>query len=94
MQLIEAVLGECTGDAPTAGMFPYSFLHLGGDEVDYACWTASKEIQTWAAKQGMSSNEDIYKYFLDKAATIARDQGRLPVQWVEVFEHFGRYVKE
>ena len=40
----------------------------------------------------MSSNEGIYKSFLDKAATIAREQGRVPVQWVEMFEHFGRYV--
>ena len=39
----------------------------------------------------MSGNEDIYKYFLDRAASLAREQGRVPVQWVEVFEHFGRY---
>lgn len=32
---------------------------------------------------------DTYKYFVDKAATIARDQNYTPVQWVEVFEHFG-----
>lgn len=38
---------------------------------------------------GYTSNEEIYKYFLDRAARIARSQGRTPVQWVEVFEHFG-----
>jgi hexosaminidase len=73
-------------------MFPYAYLHLGGDEVDYTCWTESKEIQTWAHEQGMRGNEDIYKYFLDRAASISREQGRVPVQWVEVFEHFGRCV--
>jgi hexosaminidase len=89
-QVIEGVLQECTGGAPTKGMFPYSLLHLGGDEVDYKCWTLSADVQAWAAEQGMSSNEDIYKYFLDRGASIARAQGRTPVQWVEVFEHFGR----
>lgn len=26
---------------------------------------------------------------MDRVATITRSQGRTPVQWVEVFEHFG-----
>jgi hexosaminidase len=32
---------------------------------------------------------DTYKYFVDRAATIVRNQKYTPVQWVEVFEHFG-----
>mmetsp|Transcript_14346 Transcript_14346/g.21493 ORF Transcript_14346/g.21493 Transcript_14346/m.21493 type:complete len:534 (+) Transcript_14346:82-1683(+) len=87
--VIDGLLGECTGRAAGEGTFPYSLIHLGGDEVDYTCWTVSEHIQEWAKKQGLESNEDIYKYFLDRAASIAREQGRIPVQWVEVFEHFG-----
>jgi hexosaminidase len=37
----------------------------------------------------MNNSEDIYEYFVDRVATITRGQARTPVQWVEVFEHFG-----
>lgn len=71
------------------GMFPYSMFHLGGDEVDYKCWFTSEKVKSWMTEQGYTTMEEIYKYFLDRAASIARSQGRTPVQWVEVFEHFG-----
>ena len=29
-----------------------------------------------------------YAYFVKRAASIAISQGRRPVQWVEVFDHF------
>lgn len=88
--LITSLLGECTGaGSSTQGLFPYSLLHLGGDEVSYTCWTASNEIQAWEKDNNLNGDEETYKYFVDKVATITREQNRLPVQWVEVFEHFG-----
>lgn len=87
--LIESLLGECAGTTIPKALFPYGLLHLGGDEVSYACWLASSEIQQWQTEQGYTSSEETYKYFVDRAATITRGLNRLPVQWVEVFEHFG-----
>lgn len=90
--LITSLLSECTSGAGTTDgkpLFPYELLHLGGDEVNYSCWEGSSEIQAWQTAQGFASSEDTYKYFVDKAATITRSQNRTPVQWVEVFEHFG-----
>ncbi len=58
-------------------------------QVSYGCWVASAEIKAWEQANGFSGSEDTYKYFVDRAASVARAQGRLPVQWVEVFEHFG-----
>ena len=34
------------------------------------------------------SADDGYAYFVKRAASIAVAQGRRPVQWVEVFDHF------
>ena len=72
-----------------AALFPYEMIHLGGDEVSYTCWELSAEIKAWQRSQGLQGSEDTYEYFVDKVAAIARGQNRLPVQWVEVFEHFG-----
>jgi hexosaminidase len=87
-EIIESLMSECTTPS-SASLFPYSLFHLGGDEVSYGCWSASPEIMGWAKKQGYNSTEDIYKYFLDRSASLARTYQRTPVQWVEVFEHFG-----
>ena len=84
-------------------MSVYQYIHIcythiyiltGGDEVSYACWEASDEIQQWEDEQGYTGSrsersEATYEYFVDKAAEITRKLDRTPVQWVEVYEHFG-----
>ena len=87
-KLISSLLGECTGNEKGKGIFPYDFLHLGGDEVDYTCWEESAEILAWEQTMNFNGSEAVYEYFVDRAATIARSQARTPVQWVEVYEHF------
>ena len=86
-EVIDGLLGECTGRAPRRGLFPDDFLHLGGDEVDTTCWTSTPEIAAWLAARNMSG-DDGYAYFVQRAAALALAQGRRPVQWSEVFDHF------
>ena len=92
--LISSLLNECTASQPGKGLFPYEFLHLGGDEVSYACWEVSTEIQSWEVDMGFKGSEDVYEYFVDMTANITRSQSRTPVQWVEVYEHFGSKLDE
>lgn len=90
--LLSGLLLECTGgktsapDAPS-GLFPDDFIHLGGDEVDTSCWTKTPAVAQWLAARNMSG-DDGYAYFVKRAADIALAQGRRPVQWSEVFDHF------
>jgi len=64
-------------------------IHLGGDEVEYDCWESSTEIAAWQKEQGFTGSEETYEYFVKESAAIARSLNRTPIQWVEVFEHFG-----
>ena len=91
--LITQLLGECTGNKAStkgspSGLFPDNFIHLGGDEVNTECWSKTPAIKAWLDKQGMTA-DDGYAYFVKRVAEIAIAQGRRPVQWVEVFDHFG-----
>lgn len=91
-ELISSVLNECTGGKKSepgapSGLFPDDFIHLGGDEVNTACWMSTPEISSWLTAQNMTA-DDGYAYFLNKVATIASSQGRRPVQWSEAFDHF------
>jgi hexosaminidase len=87
--LIDSLLGECTGNHQGQGLFPYDLIHLGGDEVSYTCWETTPHVVEWEKQNDIDGSEGAYEYFVDKVATIARTQQRTPVQWVEVFEHFG-----
>ena len=87
-ELIEALLGECTGKVAGAGLFPEKLIHLGGDEVDTSCWSSTPSVAAWLKAQNMSAN-DGYEYFVKRAAAVAIAQGRRPIQWNEVFLHFG-----
>lgn len=91
--LITSLLKECTGGAKSQpdkpmGLFPDNFIHLGGDEVNTGCWTKTASVAAWLKKMGFTADQG-YAYFVKRAAAIAISQGRRPVQWVEVFDHFG-----
>jgi hexosaminidase len=66
-ELIEALLGECTGGggvaaANTTALFPEQLIHLGGDEVDTSCWGETPEVAQWLQARGMSAEQG-YGYF-------------------------------
>jgi len=92
--LITALLMEMTGGRPSTpgnpspGLFKDNFIHLGGDEVDTSCWSKTPAIEAWL-KQNNYTADQAYGYFVDKVARIALAQGHRPIQWSEVFDHFG-----
>eukprot|EP00035_Acanthoeca_spectabilis_P015863 m.319055 g.319055 ORF g.319055 m.319055 type:complete len:630 (+) comp16445_c0_seq70:3-1892(+) len=91
--LITDLLNEMTGGKAStsgnpSGLFPENLIHLGGDEVNTDCWTKVPAVQAWLTAHNMTG-DDGYAYFVKRAASIAMAQGRRPVQWVEVFDHFG-----
>lgn len=90
--LIEGLLGECTGrqasrpGAPS-GLFPEGFIHLGGDEVSTACWSSTPRIASWLSSKGLTPDQG-YALFVKRTAAIAMAHGRRPLQWSEVYDHF------
>merc|ERR1712166_183423 len=91
-ELITDLLGEMTGgktSAPGApsGLFPDNFIHLGGDEVNTKCWDQVPSVSSWLKARNLTADQG-YAVFVKRAAEIAMSQGRRPVQWSEVFDHF------
>mmetsp|Transcript_19673 Transcript_19673/g.23397 ORF Transcript_19673/g.23397 Transcript_19673/m.23397 type:complete len:542 (+) Transcript_19673:41-1666(+) len=90
--VITDLLNECTGGVQSStsspsGLFPNDMIHLGGDEVDTTCWEEDPEISQWLSDNNMTA-DDGYAYFVQKVGNIAISQGRRPVQWSEVYDHF------
>jgi hexosaminidase len=90
--VIGEIISECTGGHSStrgnpAGLFPDNMIHLGGDEVNTACWSSTKSIATWLADKNMTADGG-YAYFVQKVGQLAIANGRRPVQWSEVYDHF------
>jgi hexosaminidase len=92
-EVIESLMHECTGGVASApgkpsGIFPDNFIHLGGDEVDTSCWKTTPVVAEWLSSVNMTE-DDGYAYFVKRVAGMAIAQHHRPVQWSEVYDHFG-----
>eukprot|EP00301_Raphidiophrys_heterophryoidea_P026057 c8892_g1_i1.p1 GENE.c8892_g1_i1~~c8892_g1_i1.p1 ORF type:complete len:599 (-),score=133.54 c8892_g1_i1:177-1973(-) len=86
--LLSGLFHDLTGGIRGQGLFPDHMFHLGGDEVNTACWTQSASISQWMAANNYTVDEAYY-YFVGRAQTIARGMGRDVIGWEEIWNHFG-----
>jgi len=87
-RLLTDLFMECTGNKVGGGLFPSSLIHLGGDEVDTSCWVKTPSIATWLKSKNFTA-EDAYLYFVNRVFDTVISQSRDPVNWEEVYNHFG-----
>jgi hexosaminidase len=86
--LIKGMFGELTGGSKGAGLVPDNLFHLGGDEVDTSCWSNTPRIAKWLSDNNKTTDE-AYMDIVEAAHDIVAGYGRDPVNWEEVFNHFG-----
>ncbi|VDP89721.1 unnamed protein product [Echinostoma caproni] len=75
-----------------ADVFPDKYLHLGGDEVDFRCWSTNPEVLKFMNNMGMgrdfSALQSYYiKQVVDMTRKVTTKPGMVPVVWQEVFDH-------
>lgn len=75
---LEDFLGEMTG------LFPDSYFHIGGDEVNGKAWDASASIAEFKREKGMKDNHDLQVYFNKRVLEILQDLDRTMVGWDEI----------
>ena len=62
-------------DDPSTGIFKSNMIHLGGDEVNTACWDSTPAVAAWMKEHGYTADQ-AYAYFVKKVADIAIAQGK------------------
>ena len=63
-----------------AHLFPDSYFHIGGDEVNGKQWDANPKIQEFIRSHGMKNNQDLQVYLNENSKDCAearQDHGRL-----------------
>uniref|UniRef100_A0AAY4DFY7 Beta-hexosaminidase n=1 Tax=Denticeps clupeoides TaxID=299321 RepID=A0AAY4DFY7_9TELE len=78
-------------------VFPDSYIHLGGDEVDFSCWKSNPDIKAFMKKMGFGSDFTKLESFYI-IVNISTMLNRSSVVWQDVFDYHEinrpRYVVE
>jgi hexosaminidase len=68
-------------------VFPFDYVHLGGDEVPPDEWLASTAARERAAAAGLSRVEDLLGWWARRLADHLAGHGRRTAFWDELLEH-------
>ena len=75
---LDKVIGE------VAALFPYPYIHLGGDEAAYNFWEKSPQVKALMAKEKLKDMHAVQGYFTRRVEKIANKHGKKMVGWDEV----------
>jgi hexosaminidase len=67
-----------------AGLFPDTFFHIGGDEVNGKQWDASPTVAAFKKTHGMKSNHDLQVYFNKRLLGILKKYNKTMLGWDEI----------
>lgn len=80
LRFLEEVLAE------VVGLFPDTFVHLGGDEVPTTEWEHSRRIQERLTELGLRDERALQRWFIDGIRQSLAPLGRRLVAWDEILE--------
>ena len=66
-----------------ADIFQDAHVHVGGDEVDAACWDDDARVQRWAARRGLRDARAVYAWFMRRLLRMVRGAGKRAIAWHE-----------
>ena len=77
---LEDVLGE------VAALFPFRYLHIGGDEAPKTRWRRCTEAQEVMRRNALRDEDHLQSWMIARAGSIIEGLGRAMVGWDEILE--------
>lgn len=74
----DAIITEVTA------LFPFEYVHIGGDEVDPEHWNTNPAIQTFMQEQGLKDHRALQAYFNKRLQKILQKHKRKMIGWDEI----------
>ena len=79
-QYLDQIFGEI------APLFPFEYIHMGGDENAKNNWEKSANVQALMKKEGLKNQNEVQSYFVRRVQKIINNKGKKMIGWDEILE--------
>ena len=69
-----------------AELFPFGYIHVGGDECAKNFWEKSEAVKQLMQKEGLKTMEEVQSYFEKRVEKIVESKGKKVIGWDEILE--------
>ncbi|HWB92969.1 MAG TPA: family 20 glycosylhydrolase [Puia sp.] len=69
-----------------AALFPFEYIHVGGDECAKNFWEKSDAVKELMKKQHLKNMEEVQSYFEKRVEKIVESKGKKVIGWDEILE--------
>jgi len=79
-EYLDKIFGEI------ATLFPFEYIHTGGDENAKNNWAKSANVQALMKKEGLKDINEMQSYFVRRVQKIVNSKGKKLMGWDEILE--------
>ena len=79
-EYLDIIFGEL------ATLFPFEYMHMGGDETAKNNWAKSEDIKALMQKENLKNQEEVQSYFVRRIEKIMQSKGKKLMGWDEILE--------
>ncbi|MGV8964306.1 MAG: beta-N-acetylhexosaminidase [Candidatus Saccharimonadaceae bacterium] len=69
-----------------AQLFPFEYIHTGGDEAPHNFWEKSPQVKALMKKEGLKTMPEVQSYFGKRIEKIIQSKGKKMMGWDEILE--------
>ncbi len=69
-----------------AALFPFEYIHMGGDETARNFWEKSADIKALMKRENLKDLNEVQSYFVKRIEKIIRSKGKKMIGWDEILE--------
>ena len=67
-------------------LFPYEYVHIGGDEVEKTNWKKCPDCQARMKEHGLKTEEELQAWFIHEMEDFFNSKGKKMIGWDEIIE--------
>jgi hexosaminidase len=69
-----------------AQLFPFAYIHMGGDETARNFWEKSEAIKALMKKENLKDLDEVQSYFVKRVEKIINSKGKKMIGWDEILD--------